>query len=351
MPGDPVTPPDLTSSNLDKQFRARAFWSSVRTLSHHLERHPPKRLSKSLIELKGGGSRNLFLVHDGDGDTLLYLNLAHRLPADVAVVGIEPLRIPGVPLAQASVEEMAGFYIEEVRRCQPKGPYLLGGLCAGGTIAFEMASQLVRAGESVDVVVLLDTVKPHTPMRPGRIASHRLGRLTQALTDANGTGQSQVGRALTVLAVISRKGANTFVWEIMQRGTRWWVGARFLLLRSLLARGVSWPRLLPGLNVRQIYESAEARYTPKPLSDVSVVLARARTAVAGVENDTPFLDVYADENLGWPALTDKLDVIDVDAGHSSMLREPFVQSLATALGPLLVGSASVHAPVAPLANA
>jgi thioesterase domain-containing protein len=336
---------------LDKQFRARAFWSSVRTLSHHLERHPPKRLSKSLIELKGGGSRNLFLVHDGDGDTLLYLNLAHRLPADVAVVGIEPLRIPGVPLAQASVEEMAGFYIEEVRRCQPKGPYLLGGLCAGGTIAFEMASQLVGAGESVDVVVLLDTVKPHTPMRPGRIASHRLGRLTQALTDAKGTGQSQVGRALTVLAVISRKGANTFVWEIMQRGTRWWVGARFLLLRSLLARGVSWPRLLPGLNVRQIYESAEARYTPKPLSDVSVVLARARTAVTGVENDTPFLDVYADENLGWPALTDKLDVIDVDAGHSSMLREPFVQSLAIALGPLLVGSASVHAPVAPLANA
>jgi thioesterase domain-containing protein len=351
MPGDPVIPPDLTNSNLDKQSRARAFWSSVRTLSHHLERHPPKRLSKSLIELKRGGSRSLFLVHDGDGDTLLYLNLAHRLPADLAVVGIEPLRIPGVPLAQASVEEMAAFYIEEVRRCQPQGPYLLGGLCAGGTIAFEMASQLVRAGESVEVVVLLDTVRPHTPMRPGRIASHRVSRLTQALTAARGTGHSHVGRAWTVLAVISRKGANTLIWEIMQRGMRWWVGTRFLLLRSLLARGVPWPRFLPGLNVRQIYESAEARYTPTPLSDVSVVLVRARAAVAGVENDTPFLDVYADENLGWPGLTGKFDVIDVDAGHSSMLREPFVQSLATALGPLLAGSASVHAPVAPLADA
>jgi thioesterase domain-containing protein len=351
MPDDPVIPPDPTNSNSEKQLRARAFWSSVRTLSHHLERHPPKRLSKSLIELKSGGSRNLFLVHDGDGDTLLYLNLAHRLPADLAVVGIEPLRSRGVPLALASVEEMAASYIEEVRRCQPKGPYLLGGLCAGGTIAFEMASQLVRAGENVEVVVLLDTVKPHTPMRSGRIASYRFTRLTEALTAARSTGQSPVGRAWTVLAVISRKGANTLIWEIMQRGTRWWVGARFLLLRNLLARGLPWPRFLPGLNVRQIYESAEARYAPKSLSDVSVVLVRARATIAGVENDTPFLEVYADENLGWPALTNKFDVIDVNAGHSSMLREPFVQSLATALGPFLAGSASVQVPVAPLAKA
>lgn len=349
MPGDQVIPPDLAPSNLDQQSRTRAFWSSVRSLSHHLGRHPPKRLSGSLIELKRGGSRNLFLVHDGDGDTLLYVNLAHRLPADLAVVGIEPLRIPGVPLAQASVEEMAAFYVEEVRRCQPTGPYLLGGLCAGGTIAFEMAAQLVRAGESVDIVVLLDTVRPHTPMRPGRLASHRLSRLTEALAAARGNGGSLAGRAWTVLAVIFRKGANTLIWEIMQRWTRWWIGARFLLLRGLLARGMPWPGFLPGLSVRQIYESAEARYTLKPLSDVSVVLVRARAAIAGVENDTPFLEVYSDENLGWPALTDKLTVIDVTAGHSSMLREPFVQALAAALGPLVAGP--VRAPAAPLANA
>jgi thioesterase domain-containing protein len=119
-------------------------------------------------------------------------------------------------------------------------------------------------------------------------------------------------------------------------------------LRSLLAWSLPWPRLMPGLSVRQIYESAEARYVPRPLSRVSLVLVRARMAIAGVENDTPFDDVYADENLGWPALTDKLNVIDVDAGHSSMLREPFVQSLASALGSRVVGSAEVRATVAPL---
>jgi thioesterase domain-containing protein len=347
MPDNRGIKSDLSRSSMDKRTRDRTFWSSVITLSRHLVQHRPKRLSKSLIELKHGGSRNLFLVHDGDGDTLLYLNLAHHLPADLAVVGIEPMRVQGVPLAQASVEAMAASYVEEVRRIQPIGPYLLGGLCAGGTIAFEMAFQLVGAGESVEIVVLLDTVRPHTPFRPGRIASYRFNRLKEALTVVRDARHSRIGQ-IGALAVISRKVANALAWEIMQRSLRWSIGVRFLLLRSLLAWSLPWPTLMPGLSVRQIYESAEARYVPKPLSRVSVVLVRARMAIAGVENDTPFVDVYADENLGWPSLTDELNVIDVDAGHSSMLREPFVQSLASVLGSRFAVPADIRAPMASL---
>jgi thioesterase domain-containing protein len=347
---DPDLKPDLNRPN-DRQLRARAFWSSVRALSQHLEQHPPKRLSKALIELKGGSTRTLFLVHDGDGETLVYLNLAHRMPADLAVVGVEPFRAPRVPLAQTRVEEMAACYVEEIRRHQPTGPYLLGGLCAGGVIAFEMASQLVRAGESVECVVLLDSVRPQTPMRPGLLANYRVNRLSQALTDARSTERSHILRAWAMLGVISRKVVNTLAWEIKRRTTKWWVGARFVLLRKLLARRWPWPQFLPGLSVRQIYESADALYVARPLSRACVVLARARAGVDGVADDTPYLDIYADETLGWRGLVEKLNVIDVDAGHSSMLREPFVQSLATALVPLVAGSASIRAPVAPLEKA
>jgi thioesterase domain-containing protein len=351
MAGDPEFKPEPTRSNSEKQISARAFWASVRTLSQHLEQHPPRRRSNHLIELKAGSARNLFLVHDGDGETLPYLNLAHRMPADLAVVGIEPLRKPGVPLAHASLEEMAAFYVEEIRRSQPNGPYLLGGLCAGGTIAFEMASQLVSAGESVELLALLDSVRPHTPKRSGLIASHRLNRLTQALADARRTGRSSIGRAWIVLGVMSRKLVNTLTWEIMQRWVRWWVGARFRLLRNLLARGWTWPGFLPELSVREIYESAEALYVPRPLPEASVVLMRARAAAPGVVDDTPYCELYADEALGWRAVTDTLDVIDVDGGHSSMLREPFVRSLAAELVPLAAAAASVRAPVAPLGKA
>lgn len=312
--------------------------------SHDVDQ-PSSQRSKSLVELKRGGSRNLFLVHDGDGETLLYLNFARHMPADLSVVGVEPHRIPGAPLAQLSVEEMAAFYVGEIRRTQPNGPYLLGGLCAGGVIAFEMASQLVDAGESVGLVALLETAAPHAAQRTGRMRSNRLDRLTQALMGATSGEYSLVARAWTVLGVISRKLVNTVRWEIMQRLTKWSVDARFRLLRYVRARGVRWPRSLPALSVRQIYASAEELYVPKPLSGAAVVLVRAREGIDIGIDDTPFHEIYADDTFGWRGLADRLVVIDVNGGHSSMLQEPFVESLAIALAPFTAASASVAPPM------
>jgi thioesterase domain-containing protein len=316
-------------------------------LSHGLKQHPARR-SQSLVELKGGGSRNLFLVHDGDGETLLYLSLAQRLPADLSVFGVGPLRIPGAPLAQPSIEEMAAFYVGEIRRSQPNGPYLLGGLCAGGVIAFEMASQLICAGETVELVVLLDAAAPRAPKRSGLVTNQRLGRLTGAFADASPLGRWFLARWWAVFGVISRKLVNMLTWEVMQRRTRWSVGARFRLLRYLRARGLQWPSFLQELSVRQIYESAEALYVPRPLARATIVLARARAAVVHATpyvDDTASLEIYAEDTFGWRELTDKLIVVDVDGGHSSMLHEPFVHSLANALTPFVATRDQSSAPV------
>jgi hypothetical protein len=121
-------------------------------------------------------------------------------------------------------------------------------------------------------------------------------------------------------------------WEISHRGKQWSVRARFRILRNQLARQREWPRFVPGLTVRQIYDSAEAFYLPKPLSGVTVLLVRACASDAA---DTPYREIYDDETLGWGAIIDNLKVVDVEGGHSSMLQEPFVDSLALALMPHL----------------
>lgn len=59
-----------------------------------------------------------------------------------------------------SIPELAGKYVESIRRRQAKGPYYLVGLCYGGLIAFEAAAQLEEAGEVVGLVVLLDADLP-----------------------------------------------------------------------------------------------------------------------------------------------------------------------------------------------
>ena len=304
---------------------------TVRALSRDLDQRNLR--SGSLIELRRGGPRALFLVHDGDGETLLYLNLARCMPDDIAVFGIEPRRLKQVPLAHATIEDMAAFYIEQVRKKQPCGPYLLGGMCAGGVIAYEMASQLVRSGESVNVVVLLDSARPKAEKRRGRIAKMRLGRLNLAVTAVQKKSEyAPLKRAGVILRTVSQKLTNALLWEVLQRGTQLSVRARFWLLRQVLSRELEWPRFVPELSVRQIYDSAEALYVPKPLPSLSVVLVRAQT---GEANDTPYRTVYADETLGWGEFAPSLDVVDVDGGHSSMLQEHYVDSLAGALMPYL----------------
>jgi len=120
------------------------------------------------------------------------------------------------------------------------------------------------------------------------------------------------------------------------------VSVRFRLLRQLLTRERAWPRFVPELSVREIYDSTHARYEPKPLPIPSVVLVRAQT---GEEEDTPYRRVYDDETFGWEAVAPGLKVVDVNGGHSTMLQERFVDSLANALMPYLqhnVGSVGEH---------
>jgi hypothetical protein len=55
------------------------------------------------------------------------------------------------------IEDMASQYVREIQALQPEGPYLLGGYCMGGTIAFEMAQQLQAQGQAIGLLVLLET--------------------------------------------------------------------------------------------------------------------------------------------------------------------------------------------------
>jgi FkbH-like protein len=304
---------------------------TVRALARYLDQQGDPR-SSTLVELRRGGPRKLFLVHDGDGETLLYVNLARRMPEDLAVFGIEPRRIAGVPLAHTSIEDMAACYIEEVRKIQPRGPYLFGGMCAGGVIAFEMASQLTRSGESVDLVVLLDAARPKARKKHRRITKIRINRINQAIADVHKSQLAPLERAGAVVSTISQKLAGALRWEILQRAEQWSVRFRFRLLRELLVRKLGWPRFVPELSTRQIYDSAEALYVPKPLPLPSVVLARAQT---GEADDIPYRYIYADETFGWDTVARGLAIVDVDGGHSTMLQEHYVDSLAEALMPYL----------------
>ena len=60
----------------------------------------------------------------------------------------------------SSFEEIASSFVKLIRSVQPEGPYHLGGYCNGAVAIYEVAQQLMRAGETVAALVLLDQRDP-----------------------------------------------------------------------------------------------------------------------------------------------------------------------------------------------
>ncbi|MEG8024542.1 SDR family oxidoreductase [Sphingomonas aurantiaca] len=102
----------------------------------------PAGLGRDAVMIAGGGRATpLFLVHDGLGEILLYRTLATRIGDERPIYGLQPeVRADG-SFIHTAIATMAAAHIVKIRQVQPKGPYLLAGLCAGGVIAFEMARQ------------------------------------------------------------------------------------------------------------------------------------------------------------------------------------------------------------------
>jgi thioesterase domain-containing protein/acyl carrier protein len=108
-----------------------------------------------------GSKKPLFIIHPIGGTIFWFVDLARHLGKERPVYGIQD---PGVQdlctrdqeKIFSSLEEMAIFYLHCIRQIQPQGPYLIAGASFGATVAFEIARQLEKQGESADFVGLLD---------------------------------------------------------------------------------------------------------------------------------------------------------------------------------------------------
>lgn len=117
--------------------------------------------------LRVTGSRPpLFLVHAAGGSSDVYRALAERLGDDRPVYGLERIE------DARTVTEKARRYAEAVTAVHPDGPLLLGGWSFGGFVAQEAARRLTAAGREVELVVLIDSVRPLP--RPDRTPADRL---------------------------------------------------------------------------------------------------------------------------------------------------------------------------------
>jgi thioesterase domain-containing protein len=107
-----------------------------------------------------GNRPPFFVVHAVGGNVLNYYTLLPHLGPEQPVYGLQARGLDGVQAPYPSIEAMAEDYLRQIRTVQPSGPYHLGGASFGGTVAFEMARQLMLLGETVALLALFDTIGP-----------------------------------------------------------------------------------------------------------------------------------------------------------------------------------------------
>jgi len=114
----------------------------------------------SLVAIQLGGSKPPFFCVPGIlGNVFTDLgDLAWHLGSDQPFYGLQDgLQNP------SQIEALAAHYAEEIRTVQSEGPYLLGGVCSGGVVAFEMAQQLQAQGQQVALLALVEPTPPWVP--------------------------------------------------------------------------------------------------------------------------------------------------------------------------------------------
>jgi len=112
----------------------------------------------SLVPIQPQGSRSPFYgIHGVGGNILEFVRLARNLDPEQPLYGIQAQGLDGRVDPHRSVPEMAAHYTREIQKFQPKGPYFIGGCSFGGVVAWEIAQQLLAAGEEIGCLVLIDS--------------------------------------------------------------------------------------------------------------------------------------------------------------------------------------------------
>lgn len=110
----------------------------------------------SLVPIQPEGSRRPFFFHGGSADALTWTKFSWLLGPDQPFYAMQRPDFNAQSVTHSTVEALAATCIQDIRKVQPTGPYLVGGHCFGGTVAFEIARQLQAQGEKIDSIIAVD---------------------------------------------------------------------------------------------------------------------------------------------------------------------------------------------------
>lgn len=120
-----------------------------------------------IVPLQPNGNRPpLFCIHMHNGNIQRWRVLNKFLGNNQPVYAIQPRGLDEKQPFHTTIEEMAQFYLDEIKKIQPSGPYNLLGTCFGGMVTFEISRLLEEQGEKVHFAGMINNyAPPENPMQ------------------------------------------------------------------------------------------------------------------------------------------------------------------------------------------
>ena len=263
----------------------------------------------SLVPINTKGSKpRFFCVHGAGGNVLLYRSLVQHLGDAYSFYGFQSRGLDGTLPPLRTIEEMASYYVNELQRMQPHGPYCLGGYCLGGAIALEMAKVLVSKGEQVPLVAMLDSYNPALALKTSRLGDiaerlkfHFKNFLSLRPTEMKGYLKEKIR--------VASDGEFKKVLGLPDGGSP-------KAVENDASNGSSALQ-----NIQAINDHAIGIYRPTPYAG-KLTLFKPKINYSA----------YPDPLMGWGNIAlGGIEIVALPINPHAMLVEPFVQHLATAL--------------------
>ncbi len=170
----------------------------------------PSSTQRAIVPLQPHGEGiPVFAVGGHNGDVFCYHTLVQHLGDHQPFYGLEPPGLDGRSEPLTRVEELAAYFAAQIHAFRPDGPCIVAGFCTGGTIAFELARQLLRQRTAISFLALFGAPYP---------TSYR--RLTQLRQRLGAQVERVVGHT-RALASLSSEGRRSYIAEkLRQRKAR-----------------------------------------------------------------------------------------------------------------------------------
>jgi thioesterase domain-containing protein len=227
-PADVLTP-ELRDQLQQGKNEILEFLRSARALAQQ---------QRAIVPLQPRGGRiPVFAVAGHNGDVFCYRALVQHLGDDQPFYGLQPPGLDGHSDPLTRIEDLAKYFAAQIQAFQAGNLYIIAGYCAGGTIAFELARQLLQRGAGIGMLALFGAAYP---------ASYRLlPQLRQRL--------DRVVEYARALASVPSGERRPYIAEILRRRKQWRAAERYA------ARD---PVLVQRTRVEDTTINAARRYTP-----------------------------------------------------------------------------------------